>query len=313
MGNENVHRTLPYIPRNARWAQNGQIIAGGCGSGSTLNQLKYPCGLYVNDDQTILIADRDNYRIVEWKCGAENGQVVAGGNGRGKQTDQLNCPTVVINDKETDYLIICDRDNRRVTRWSRRSGMPAETLIEDIDCVGLAMDDQRFLYVSDNKKHEVRRYRVGETNGTVVAGGHGEGDRLDQLDSPGGLFVDRNYSVYVSDWKNHRVMKWVKDAKEGIIVAGGRGQGNDWTQLSSPEGLFVDSLGTIYVADYNNNRVMSWCNGATHGTVIVGGNGSGNQANKLNGPACVSFDRQGNLYVVDNNNHRVQRFSIEAS
>ncbi|CAF4252628.1 unnamed protein product, partial [Rotaria sordida] len=54
--------------------------------------------------------------------GDTNGQVVAGGNGRGNRLDQLDGPTDVLIDKETHSLIICDWWNRRVVRWSRRSG-----------------------------------------------------------------------------------------------------------------------------------------------------------------------------------------------
>ncbi|CAF4569560.1 unnamed protein product, partial [Rotaria socialis] len=209
--------------------------------------------------------------------------------------------------------IICDRGNERVVRWSRRSGTTqGEILINNIDCNGVAMDDQRYLYVSDWKKHEVRRYQLGEKNGTLVAGGNGEGDELNQLSYPTYLFVDRQQTVYVSDNNNHRVMKWNKGAKEGIVVAGGQGEGNALTQLKNPQGIFVDTLGTLYVADSANHRVMRWTQGdKKQGTVIVGGNGKEAGANQFNFPAGLSFDRQGNLYVADRNNNRVQRFSIE--
>ncbi|CAF1442947.1 unnamed protein product [Rotaria sordida] len=244
--------------------------------------------------------------------GDKNGQVVAGGNGRGNRLDQFSWPTNVLIDKETDSLIICDWLNQRVVRWSRRSGTTqGEILIDNIDCRGLAMDDQRYLYISDVEKHEVRRYQIGDKNGTVVAGGNGYGDDLNQLNKPTYIFVDQQEIVYVSDKNNHRVMKWNKDAKEGIVVAGGQGKGNALTQLSNPRGLFVDTLGTIYAIDSWNHRVMRWPKGAKQGTVIVGGNGPGQGANQFNCPRGLSFDRDGNLYVVDYNNHRVQRFSIE--
>ncbi|CAF4720167.1 unnamed protein product, partial [Rotaria socialis] len=99
-------------------------------------------------------------------------------------------------------------------------------LIDNIDCYGVAMDEQRYLYVSDDEKHEVRRYQLGEKNGTRVAGGNGQGGGLNQLNWPTYLFVDRQQNVYVSDNNNHRVMKWVEGAKEGIVVAGGQGEGN---------------------------------------------------------------------------------------
>ncbi|CAF1384684.1 unnamed protein product [Rotaria sordida] len=244
--------------------------------------------------------------------GDTNGQVVAGGNGQGNRLDQLNYPTDVLIDKETDSLIICDRVNRRVVRWSRRSGTTlGEILIDNIDPYGLAMDDQRYLYISDIDKHEVRRYQIGDKNGTIVAGGNGEGAGLNQLNFPTYIFVDQQQTVYVSDNNNHRVMNRNKGAKEGIVIAGGQGYGNALTQLSYPQGLFVDTLGTIYVADSDNDRVMRWPKGAKQGTVIVGGNGYGEGANQLNYPDGLSFDRHGNLYVADRYNNRVQRFSIE--
>ncbi|CAF5012110.1 unnamed protein product, partial [Rotaria socialis] len=202
-------------------------------------------------------------RIMQWKNGdTANAQVVAGGKGAGNGLHQLDGPSDVLIDKETDSLIICERWNRRVVRWSRRSDTTqGEILINNIDCWGLAMDEQRYVYVSDREKHEVRRYQLGEKNGTLVAGGNGKGNGLSQLNSPHYLFVDRDHSVYVSDSSNHRVMKWVEGAKEGIVVAGGQGEGNALTQLYYPYGIFVDTLGTLYVADSWNNRVMRWTQG----------------------------------------------------
>ncbi|CAM4950461.1 unnamed protein product [Rotaria socialis] len=301
-------------PANATWKQNGVTIAGGNGEGDATNQLYRPYGLFVDDDQTVVIADAENHRIVQWKNGdTTNGQVVAGGKGAGNGLHQLNQPTDVLIDKETDSLIICDFVNQRVVRWSRRSGTTqGEILIDNIKCNGVAMDEQRYLYVSDVGKHEVRRYQLGEKNGTLVAGGNDKGDGLNQLNFPTYLFVDRQQNVYVSDNENHRVMKWVEGSKEGIVVAGGQGQGSALTQLYYPRGIFVDTLGTLYVADTLNHRVMHWTQGdKKQGTVIVGGNGEGKGANQFNGPVGLSFDRQGNLYVVDFNNNRVQRFSIE--
>ena len=68
----------------------------------------YPLGLFVDDDQTIYVADRDNHRIVEWKRGATTGQMITGGKGEGSEAHQLNSPFDVIVDKERDSLIISD-------------------------------------------------------------------------------------------------------------------------------------------------------------------------------------------------------------
>ncbi|CAF1976664.1 unnamed protein product, partial [Rotaria magnacalcarata] len=138
-------------------------------------------------------ADCWNHRIMQWEKGdTTNGQFVAGGNGAGNGLNQLDRPTDVLVDKETDSLIICDCGNDRVVRWSRRSGTTqGEILIDNINCYGLAMDEQRYLYVADFGKHDVRRYQLGENIGTLVAGGNGQGDELNQLNHPAYLFVDR--------------------------------------------------------------------------------------------------------------------------
>jgi len=288
-------------------------MAGSNAQGVGANQLYNPRGLYIDVVEAIYIADSSNHRIVEWKIGAVSGQVVAGGNGKGNRNDQLNNPSNVIVDKENDSLIICDRGNQRVVRWPLQNGRCGETIIADIGCFGLTMDNNGYLYVSDYSKHEVRQWKTGDTNSTVVAGGNGKGNRPDQLNGPCNIFVDEDHSVYVSNRNNHRVMKWMKGANEGIVVAGTQGEGNGLTQLSNPHGVVVDQLDTVYVADYGNHRIMRWSKGATEGSVIVGGNGKRGGASQLNCPWSLSFDRQGNLYVADMDNHRVQKFNIAPS
>ncbi|CAF1154758.1 unnamed protein product [Adineta steineri] len=296
---------------DTKWVQNGLIVAGGNGEGNATNQLCRPWGVYVDDDQTVYVADSSNHRIVAWKRGATHGQVVASGNQWKFWNTSLNCPRDVVVDKERNNLIICDGKNQRVVRWLLQNGTSGGTIISNIDCVGLTMDKNRFLYVVDYKKHEVRRYRIDGTEGTVVAGGHGQGAHRNQLSIPQHVFVDRDHSVYVSDWGNHRVMKWEAGATEGIIVAGGRGEGDNLKQLNGPEGIVVDQLGTVYVVDSMNHRIMRWPRGTTQGSVIVGGNGKGGLPNQLYYPYGLSFDLHGDLYVVDQVNNRVQKFRIE--
>ncbi|CAF3523053.1 unnamed protein product, partial [Rotaria sp. Silwood2] len=301
------------VPPNARWTLMGVTVA---------RDLNGPHGLCVIDDDdnskqtTIIIADSYNHRIVQYKTGnTTNGQIIAGDNGQGDQLNQLNSPIDVLYDKETDNLIIADWGNRRVLRWSRRSGTKqGEILIDNIKCHGLFLNDQRNLYCTVTEKQEIRRYQldqIGEDKkGTLVAGGNGNGANLNQLNWPTYIFIDRHQNVYVSDNGNHRVMKWNKDARGGIVVAGGHAYGNAVKQLYHPNGLFVDTSGTLYVVDFYNNRVMRWTQGAQEGTIVVGGNGEGAGANQFSYPTSLSIDRHGNLYVVDRENKRVQQFTL---
>ncbi|CAF1984422.1 unnamed protein product [Rotaria magnacalcarata] len=269
------------IHPHTRWIPKGVTVAGGYGRGGANNQLWGSHGLYVDENKNVYIADFANNRIIEWKHGSKIGQVVAGG------------------------------WSKRVSRWPRRYGQTGETIVANIACAGLTMDVNGYIYATDTENHQVLRYKIGESVGTVVAGGNGKGSRLDQLDSPRFLFVDRDYSVYVGDRGNQRVMKWPKSAKSGILVAGGQGLGSDLKQLAWANGIVVDQSGTLYVAEEGNHRVTRWAKGATEGIVIAGGIGIGEQANQLNMPCGLSFDKEGNIYVVDYGNYRVQRFDID--
>ncbi|CAF1454512.1 unnamed protein product [Adineta steineri] len=296
-------------PKFNKWKQNAITVAGGNGRGEKTNQLKYPHGIFIDENKNIFIADCANHRIVEWKYNANEGQIIAGGNGPGNQMNQLNQPTDVIVEQKNHSIIIADARNRRVIQWLNQT---QQILIDNIDCFGLAIDKKGFLYVSDIVKNEVRRWKMGEYNneGIVVPGGNENGSQLNQLNSPGLIFVDEDQSVYVTDNRNHRVMKWRKDATEGRIVAGEKGRGRDLNQLFYPEGVIVDDLGQIYVADGVNNRVIRCYEGKEEGEIVVGGNGSGSQPNQLTNPSSLSFDDEGNLYVADFLNYRIEKFEI---
>ena len=299
------------IPINLKWKQDAITVAGGNGQDQELNQLNKPWSIYIDNEKTIYIADQCNHRIIAWKKDATCGEIVAGGNGEGSENHQLNYPSKVIIDEVNDNLIIADYENKRIVRWPRQNGLCGETIIKDVRCADLIMHKNQYLYISDEEKHEVRRWKIGENEGVLVAGGHGCGNRLNQLNRPHFICVGQEDTVYVSDFWNHRVMKWTKGAKEGIIVAGEQGQGASLNQLSYPEGIFVDKLGTLYVADSGNNRIVRWIKGTKEGSIIAGGNSERTEPNQLNRPFGLSIDDENNLYIVDFENHRIQKFIVD--
>ena len=181
---------------------------------------RLPC----DNDGNIVLVEYGNSRITVWKNDATTGQIVICGN------IQLNGPNGLIIDHFTNEFVIADNGNKRVVRCSRQDATNSQTIISNVLVAGLAMNKYGDLYVVDQEKHEVRRWKTGDKEGVLVAGGNGRGTHLNQLSAPRYFFVDENESVYVSDLGNHRVTKWIKDAKEEIIVAGGHGQGNSLKQ-----------------------------------------------------------------------------------
>jgi sugar lactone lactonase YvrE len=241
-------------------------------------------------------------------------QRLSGENIQGYGPDMLDKPSNVIFHAKSKSFIICDYHNRRVLQWFPRSKRWAKKLIENIACFGLAIDIYGALYMSDTERHEVRRYRMGAKYGKVVAGGHGQGCRLKQLNHPTYICVGDDQSVYVSDSWNNRVMKWRKGAKEGVIVAGGgTGKGKNLAHLDCPAGIIVDQLGTLYVADHGNHRVMRYRKDEEPDIIAGDRFLSGSDKNQLTCPEGLAFDHNGNLYVADSNNHRIEKYKIRKS
>jgi DNA-binding beta-propeller fold protein YncE len=204
-------------------------------------------------------------------------------------------------------LIAADYGNRRVIRYFNDQHLNKQIILDNIDCYGLTMDNYGYLYVSDWKKNQIKRWKKGENNnGIIVAGGNGKGHSLNQLNRPTFICVDDEQSIYISDSDNHRVIKWKKDAREGIIVAGGNGPGHGLHQISSPQGIVLDSYGQIYVVDYDNNRVMQWYEGINEGLIIIGEDDQGKQL--LDEPRGLALDLHGNIYVGDIGNDRILKF-----
>lgn len=213
---------------------------------------------------------------------------------------KLNRPTNILIDNDKKSLIIADRDNRRVIRYYLGSdSIPVETILDNISCCGLAMDDEGTLYVTDSSKDEVRRYLPGDKAGEVVAGGNGKGAGLHQLNGPAYVAIDSDDTLYVSDYNNHRVVKWNRGAVEGTIVAGWDGYGSESTQLNHPNSIVIDTNDNLYIADEYNHRIIRYRNNVRTAEILV---------DRLKNPLALSFDNQKNLYVTCSN--RVLQFKI---
>jgi sugar lactone lactonase YvrE len=288
------------ICTTATWAQNGTIVAGGNDSGSELNQLALPSGIFVDDNQAVYVADFGNNRIVKWDRGASTGQLVAGGNGLGHNDNQLYDPDDVVVDRN-GTMYISDFMNRRVQQWFRNAPS-GRSILTNITATGVAQDERGSIYVADMENGELIKWSTGQTTGKLIAAG------LPGVVRP---CTDRYPSIYAAEIVKHQVLKIDLETKQIVRVAGGS-PGHGLDQLLYPNSVIVDQLGNVYVADTDNHRIVRWAPGARSGSVIVGGRGGGSQLDQISSPIDLSFDLDGNLYVVDGNN-RVLKFLIDRS
>lgn len=286
-------------------------VAGGNGVGFRLDQFDNPCSVHVDDDeQSVIVTDTRNHRVVEWKFGASEGQVVAGGNGPGSELNQLNAPVDAILNAKKDAIIVCDQINGRVVSWSRHDRNSQRVLVPGIVCWGLATVSNGDLYIVDWNSAAVRRWKEGQTSTVLVAGENGKGSNTNQFDQPTYIVVDESGSMYIADKRNGRVMKWMQGAAHGVQVVPVNNSESDPAPFRYLYGLAIDRLGRLYTTAYGRHYVTRWSSDTPEGTWVVGRHESGNAPDQFRHPEGIAFDRHNNLYVVDLGNQRVQKFKF---
>jgi DNA-binding beta-propeller fold protein YncE len=186
-----------------------------------LNGLYSSYGIAVDRSGNIYIALYWCVVVVKWAPNATNGTVVAG---------QLNSAGTSSSKFWTVRFIYLD-------------------------------DDRGLLYVCDNGNNRIQRFVIGGNGtGVTVAGTSSAGTGLNQLNSPGGIWVTRDgQTLFVADNGNNRVMKWTIGATQGSLVAGSLSgiSGNTAQLLNGPGDVALDPAETyLYVSDYYNHRVQ---------------------------------------------------------
>jgi DNA-binding beta-propeller fold protein YncE len=148
---------------------------------------------------------------------------------------------------------------------------------------------------------------IWESNAKTVAGGNGEGNALNQLNSSYGVFVDSDGALFIADYYNHRVVKWSQGASTGTILAGGECGQIDQGQLCHPSAITFDKEGTMFVTvedntfGTGNGSVISWKKGAESGETIIFTNSS------FYGIALDAEEKY--LYVGHHRQHRVLKYT----
>ncbi|CAF4760564.1 unnamed protein product [Rotaria sp. Silwood1] len=310
------------IPSCATWNKTGITVAGNANTtaGSDAASLNSPVGIFLDNNYTLYIADRDNHRIVKYAVNATTGVVVAGNGTPGNSPSQLRSPKGVAVD-QMGAIIVADGGNFRIQRFPFGSTVATTIALNSSanllgDMRDLHIDVNNNIYVTDSDYSRVVKFYPNNGIGVILAGNSGAGSAADQLQGSYGNFIDGNDTLYVADSGNHRVQMWPAGATNGTTIAGiTNTPGSGLLRLKSPMQVIVDNNGYYFIADSGNNRIVKWIsNYAAGGTCIVGCTGSvGNASNQLNTPRDLKFDASGNLYVSDRDNNRVQKFMLEIS
>ncbi|CAF1357735.1 unnamed protein product [Adineta steineri] len=166
--------------------------------------------------------------------------------------------------------------------------------------ISIEEDSQPFINeISIISLEQKPKFNKWKQNAITVAGGNEEGQELNQLNSPRGIFVDKNKNIFIADYHNHRIVEWKCNEEEGQIIAGTHRQGNRIDQLSHPTDVIIDQQNhSIIIADKGNKRVIQWL---TQKQQIL-----------INHICCygLAMDKYGFLYVTNTGKDEVRRWKM---
>ncbi|CAF4187732.1 unnamed protein product, partial [Adineta steineri] len=165
--------------------------------------------------------------------------------------------------------------------------------------ISIKEDSQPFINEISVISPKKSKFNKWKQSAITVAGGNGEGQKLNQLNYPYGIFIDGKKNIFITDYANHRIVEWKYNAKEGQIIAGGNKQGDRMNQLSNPTDMIVDEQNhSIIIADCRNRRLVQWLNQK--------------QQILINNIICsgLTMDKNGFLYVSDFWKNEVRRWRM---
>ncbi|CAM4827426.1 unnamed protein product [Rotaria magnacalcarata] len=170
---------------------------------------------------------------------------------------------------------------------------------------GLTVDGNQTIFVADYENNRIVQWNIDDSNGLVVAGGHGPGNKLNQLYHPIDVSIDKDTnSLIICDYGNKRVLQW--------SLQSGTTQGEILLSGTFCSGLALDKQRNIYVSSTETFEVTRYQMGSTNGTIVAGGNGAGLGLNQFRWPTYLFVDANQNVYVSDKVNNRVMKWSIGA-
>ncbi|CAF1185851.1 unnamed protein product, partial [Adineta steineri] len=280
---------------NATWNQNATTFANQTTVGSS------PCGIFVNTNNSIYVADKQNNRIQVWTNNNIDPTMTIYGN--------LSSPMTLFVTTNGD-IYVDNGNNQQVDKFTQNTNNSVSVMNVNEACFGLFIDINDTLYCSLVYYNQViKKWLNDNTNTSIIAAGtSGSGSAPNAFNGPRGIFVNINFDLYVADANNNRIQLFHSGQLNGTTVAG-NGSTNFTISLSGPTGIVLDANNYLFIVDSVNNRIVG--SGPNGFQCLVGcSQVAGSASNQLNHPLALSFDSSGNMYVTDQNNNRIQKFDL---
>lgn len=210
---------------------NSKIIFGNLNGtpGNSTSSLNLPWEITINLDNSILIADYPNNRVLLAYQNASIGIIVA------SKGTQLISPSKAIYDANvSSNLYVLDIKSRSMMLFLNNStigtslfGSSGSNLSQLSVPASFYLDSNNSFYIADQNNHRIVLWLWNASSGIVIAGvTNVSSNDTFHLNSPADVFVDEELQqIYVADYGNHRIIRYVLGSSNGTVVAGGNGPG----------------------------------------------------------------------------------------
>ena len=221
--------------------------------GSRQGLLNNMRGIVVDNNDNIIVMDRDNDRIQKF---APDGKLLTVIGKKGNKPLEFDKPRGVAINPLNMKIYVTDLYNHRIQILN-----PDFTFFNSFGQRGIgiglfqypsgvACDSTGNIYVADENNNRIQVFTAeGGYLRTFGQPGKGRGE----LHSPTGVCIDVDNVVYVSEWGNHRVSVFTC---EGKFLTSFGSYGNGPGLFNQPYGITVDKDGNVYVCDTGNNRLQ---------------------------------------------------------
>ena len=213
----------------------------GSTAGSSKMQFKYPCGVAVDGLGHIYVADTGNHRIQKFTMEGKH-IAMAGQKGNGER--EFIDPKDMVFNTVSNRLYVAD--SRRVQVLQSNLTFTEQIGVQQLEnAFGIACDRAGDIYVSDNKKKNIRKFGFDGRLLNTFAFMHSS--------VPVTVAVDQCGYIYTSDEPTHKI--FVLDSTGTCVSSFGR-EGEATGAFRKPRVITVDNEGKVYVCDNLNNRVQ---------------------------------------------------------
>ena len=299
----------------------------------SMARFRAPLDIAINNEGILFVADALNHRIraiangqVTTFAGESMADTISGS----RSLSKFILPSFLALDR-TGNLYTLDIEDPRVRKLSAAlvsvvAGTGTNGFADGDavraefgkECLGITIDGQGNIYVTDWKNRRIRKISTAGQVSTVAGNGHigfvNGSSAVAEFFNPSGIAMDKQGNLFVGDWNRIR-----KIAPDGNVTTFAGRDSTGFKDGAAGEALFVeindlaiDDWGNLFVSDLNRIRRIT-----PEGIVstIAGGeagyaDGPGTVA-KFSRPVGLATDQQGNIYIADDHNNRIRKISFQ--